>query len=205
MEDFSVFHVFNRSIAGFNIFSNAKDCLRMVEVMKFYQYKWETSFSESQHIQALGGEVNLEAEYQRIDLLGYCVMPDHFHGVISCEEDQALSTYMQNIQNSYTRYFNFRHSRKGPLWVGRFKKVLVQTQEQLQHVMRYVHLNPTTAGYVQTPIDWEFSSYRDLILGKQRNVLDFLNMDLGQYREFVEDYINEQRSAVQERTLWLEP
>ncbi len=204
MEEVSFYHVFNRSIAGFRIFSSVEDCLRMVELLRFYRYKQSLSFSEFQRIQSRGHEVELNTEHQYVELVGYCVMVDHFHCVVSCEEETDLSTYMKNIQNSYTRYFNIRHSRKGPLWVGRFKKVYVQMQEQLQHVMRYVHLNPTTAGYVDAPLEWEFSSYRDLILGRQSQILDLLNMNVGQYREFVEDYIQEQRSSVEERAFWLE-
>ena len=70
---------------------------------------------------------------------------------------------MRRLLNSYTRYFNEKIKRKGPLWEGRFKKVLVNSDEQLLHLTRYVHLNPVSAGIVEKPEDWPCSSYREYI------------------------------------------
>jgi putative transposase len=78
-------------------------------------------------------------------------MPTHIHLVLRQLKDGGISKFMSNILNSYSRYFNIKHNRKGPLWEGRFRKVLVGSDEQLLHLTRYVHLNPVTACLVDKP------------------------------------------------------
>ncbi|MCM8826817.1 MAG: hypothetical protein NC904_04785 [Candidatus Omnitrophica bacterium] len=70
---------------------------------------------------------------------------------------------MSRVSNSYARYFNIKYGRRGPLWEGTFKNVLVNNDEQLLHLTRYIHLNPTTAFLVERPEDWSFSSYREYL------------------------------------------
>jgi len=64
-----------------------------------------------------------------------------------CNEE-GISLYMKNLLNSYTRYFNTKTKRKGPLWQGRFKSVLIKMDEQL-YLTRYIHLNPTSEDLVE--------------------------------------------------------
>ena len=70
---------------------------------------------------------------------------------------------MGDILNSYSRYFNTKQKRKGPLWEGRFENVLIKTDEQLLHLTRYIHLNPVTAYLVDQAKDWQASSYNEYL------------------------------------------
>ena len=90
-------------------------------------------------------------------------MPTHIHFVIEQKEKNAISFFMRKLLNSYAKYFNFKNHRKGPLWESRFKHVACETDEQLLHLTRYVHLNPVYHGFVEHPIEWKHSSFGDYV------------------------------------------
>lgn len=103
---------------------------------------------------------------------------------------------MKNILDSYTRYFNIKNKRKGPLWQGRFKSVLVENDEQLLHLTRYIHLNPTSDGLVNFPEDWFYSSYNEYLKRSDDKICNYsehIYIDPEKYKEFVESRENYQK------------
>ena len=109
--------------------------------------------------------------------------------------------------NSYTRYFNIKHGRKGPLWEARFKSVRAETDQQLLHLTRYVHLNPATAKLVETPAEWSFSSYKEYLYPGTSDICTFkdvLMISPDTYKEFVEDRLGYQRELAEIKALLLE-
>lgn len=95
-------------------------------------------------------------------LLAYALMPNHVHLVFR-DDAGTLSKYMQVLSVRYTRWFNERHRRLGHLYQGRFYAKLVNRDEYLLQVSRYVHLNPVRAHLVERPEDYWWSSYRAYI------------------------------------------
>lgn len=120
-------------------------------------------------------------------------MPDHYHLLIKSLSHEKISKYISDVENSYTRYFNIRNNRKGPLWQSRFKAVVIKNNLQLLHVSRYIHLNPTTNSLVNHPEDWRFSSYKEISISNRFT-----------YKRFVENNINYQRRLKQIKKLVLE-
>ena len=92
------------------------------------------------------------------DLIAYTLMPNHVHLVLQDHRAQ-LSRLMQILNARYTRYFNHRHQRVGHLYQGRFHAKLVDRDEYLLEVTRYVHLNPVRGGLVKRPEEYRWSSY----------------------------------------------
>ncbi len=195
-----VYHVFTKSIAGYKIFNSENDFLRMIETMQFYsidnppcRFSWYAEKGDKAAIPDL-----LQDGNKLIDIAAYCLMPTHVHLVLVPLKENGVSKFMNVVLKSYSKYFNVKHRRKGPLWEGRFKNVLVESDEQLLHLTRYVHLNPVSACIVDNPMDWRFSSYREYVgsyeeskrLCRYRNYLEF---EEAVYRKFVEEYIEEQR------------
>lgn len=84
-----------------------------------------------------------------IDILTFCLMPNHFHFLLRQIVNDGTSKFLSNLQNSYTRYFNTKHQRTGPLFLDQFKAVRIETDEQFLHVSRYIHLNPYTSYVVK--------------------------------------------------------
>ena len=136
-------------------------------------------------------------------------MPTHFHLILRQLTDNGISIFMQNTLNSYSRYFNIKHNRKGPLWQGRFKSVLIKTEEQLLHLTRYIHLNPVTAYLVERSEEWPSSSYKEFLSDnddgeKICRFRDILDIEPLSYREFVNDAVSYERELAKIKRLLLE-
>ena len=101
---------------------------------------------------------------------------------------------MRRLLNSYVHYINVKHKRIGPLFAGRYKNVLIETDEQLMHVSRYIHLNPLVSGITGNLNEYPWSSYASYFSGgdllcEPVPVLAMLG-GTGKYRQFVEDQKN---------------
>jgi putative transposase len=97
---------------------------------------------------------------ENIMILAYCLMPNHYHLLVHCTGDK-LSEAMQLLSLAYTKGINKRFNRVGSLFQGRFKAVEVDSDQYLVHLVRYIHLNPVKAGFVETALEWEFSSFSE--------------------------------------------
>lgn len=201
-----IYHIFNKSIADFKIFNSNRNFSRMKDMLKYYQMKdMPIRFSQFMEL-AKVKESSFVSQFNSVSqdkeklvqIVAYCFMPTHFHLILKQLKERGISIFMSNIQNSYSRYFNIRHKRKGPLWEGRFKSVLVATDEQLLHLTRYVHLNPVTGYLVNNPQDWPASSYQEYLLkvddnDRICNYDDILKIEPSTYMKFVEDRTSYQR------------
>lgn len=141
----------------------------------------------------------LEEVSQRYRALvhAYCLMGNHYH--LFMETTRAnLSQVMHNLNTAYTGYFNRRYRRVGHLFQGRYKAILVDKENYLVELSRYIHLNPVRAKLVRRPQDWPFSSYRNYIgLEREKDWIDktwtYGEFDQDRekakrfYREFVEE------------------
>lgn len=140
-----------------------------------------------------------------VNIIAYCLMPTHPHFVLQQLVDDGISIYMNKILNSYSRYFNTVHKRKGPLWESRFKHIYVEKDEQLLHLSRYIHSNPTTAGLVKNPEDWLYSSYREYVDSQDGyRMTDFANLldiEPRSYQRFVNDRKDYQKQLAQIKRL----
>lgn len=88
----------------------------------------------------------------------YCWMTNHAHMVVKVEE-RSLSEILHNLCFRYASWFNNRYSRTGHLFERRFRAGLIQTEESIRRVVRYIHLNPVRAGMVSEPLDYRWSSH----------------------------------------------
>lgn len=208
-----IYHIFNKSIANYTIFNDDREFLRMLNTIQYYQkQKPDISFSkflrEMDSMSNSDDFISLNNKEKLVEIVCYCLMPTHFHLILKQLIDNAISIFMNNIQNSYARYFNLKHKRKGPLWESRFKNVLIKTDEQLLHLTRYIHLNPVTSFLVNNPLDYTMSSYREYLLINKNNKIcrlqDILKIEPHSYRNFVEDRISYQRQLAEIKELILE-
>jgi len=96
----------------------------------------------------------------------YSLMPNHYHLLIETPEAN-LSKAIKWLNGSYATYVNTKRKKGGHLFQGRFKSIIVEADEYLKHLSRYIHLNPVRAKMVQTPSDYQWCSYRAFI-GKEK-------------------------------------
>jgi len=134
----------------------------------------------------------------------YCWMNNHTHMLIQAGES-SISKMMQQISQRYTQWFNRKYERVGHLFQGRYKALLVDADDYLLELVRYIHLNPKRAGVVDQLEDYQWSSHR-AYLGN--NVLPWLTTewvlqqfgeDLSgariKYRYFLEQKADKERLA----------
>jgi len=119
---------------------------------------------------------NLGAVVTRYNWLchAYCLMDNHYHLMVETP-DANLSIGMRQLNGIYTQRYNRRHHKTGHLFEGRFKAILVQKDNYLLELCRYVVLNPLRAGMVEKPKAWRWSSYQATAGLRKRS--DYLTTD----------------------------
>jgi REP element-mobilizing transposase RayT len=129
------YHITGRGVERSNIFRDDKDRLRFLKTLR-------------ESVEAFNVEIHC-----------YVLMSNHFHFLLKTP-DANLSRFMQRFNTAYSTYFNLRHHRVGHLYQGRFKGLLVEADEYLQELSRYIHLNPV-----------RLKKYRELPLGEKSKLL----------------------------------
>jgi putative transposase len=131
-----IYHVFNRAVARLKLFQKVTDYETFDQVL-------EQAVKE-----------------HPIKLLGYCVMPNHWHMVLWPKKDDDLSNFLRWMTHTHTmRWHAFYHSAgTGHLYQGRFKSFPIQADDHLWMVLRYVEGNPLRAKLVKRAEDWRWSS-----------------------------------------------
>ncbi len=189
------YHVYNRGVAKQLIFHDEADYRQFLRCLSFYREESPTdSFSlAKKNVNELEELLAKEPTSALIVLHAYCLMPNHFHLLIEQKIEGGVSTYMRRVQLSYTRYYNTRYGRVGPLFQGVFKAVTITSDQQLLHVSRYIHFNPFVAKLSVDPLSYQWSSLSDYYEGRNSRLCqsEFLLTMTGsrdEYRRFVEDY-----------------
>ena len=106
---------------------------------------------------------------------GYCIMGNHYHLLIETPYAN-LSAGIHRLNSIYAQYFNKQHDRVGHVFQGRFKSILVQRDNYLLELCRYIVLNPVRAGIVNHPAEYKWSSYCHTV-GTVENCSPFLTVD----------------------------
>jgi len=129
----AVYHVLLRGLEGKPVFRTVAD-----------RRAWEALVAEG-----------IERFDHRIH--GFCWMNDHVQMAIEVG-DVPLSRVMQNLSFRYTRHYNSKHGQDGPLFHGRYKAILIDPDEYLNDLVRYIHNNPVRSGKAKTAADYKWSS-----------------------------------------------
>jgi putative transposase len=101
-------------------------------------------------------------------LFGYCLMTNHFHLLLQPGAGQNISRILQSLSVAHTWRFHRTHRSLGHVWQGRFKSPVIQDDEHLLTVLRYIEANPLRAGMVTDLCDYPWSSYAVHGLGQSR-------------------------------------
>ena len=172
------YHVYNRGNNRENIFIEEKN-------YRYFLSKVVTTFND------------------KIDLISYCLMPNHFHLLVMVKDDGALEESMQKISTGYTRAINFAYNRTGHIFQGRFKNKLIPNNEYLLHLSRYIFRNPFRAGLVDKLEDWKCSSYHETISKNESALIkpqilieQFSNIEA--FKKFVNEFNENQNHFVKD-------
>lgn len=144
------------------------------------------------------------AQKYRVNIHAFVLMTNHVHLLVTPKDQYGVSRLMQAQGRKYVQYFNFTYDRSGTLWEGRYKSTLVDADEYLLTVYRYIELNPVRAEMVAHASEYPWSSYQYNALGKPTQLLTAhpLYLELGksdEERQYA--YRSLFRGRMSERTL----
>lgn len=165
------YHIYNRGAGGVSIFRNSQDKFKFLALLERY-------LSESEDYESYP-TYNLE-------LLAYCIMSNHFHLLIFHETDPtAITQLMRSVATAYSMYYNKKYKSYGHVFQSVFKASRITNEVYLQHISRYIHLNPDTyATYKWSSLPYYLGEPSPDWLHPER----LLAMTAGQYTAFLEDY-----------------
>ena len=115
-------------------------------------------------------------ERKPFKLYGYCLLDNHFHLLVRPTGDATISRIMQSLLVSHTQRYHRHYRSGGHVWQGRFKSPVIQNDEHLLAVLRYIEANPLRAKIVTRADDYPWSSYRVHGLGEADELVDSLIM-----------------------------
>ncbi len=173
------YHLYNRGVEKRDIFLDDQDYTVFLGLLKKYLERRTQGDDQKTSFTPLDSGVKL---------LAYCLMPNHFHLLLYQEDADGISKLIRRVMTGYVMYFNNRHQRVGGLFQGRYKASLVNKDAYLQHVSRYIHLNPDDYN------SWAYSSLpyykgeKHAAWLSERPVLGMFNNNRQEYLEFVNDY-----------------
>ena len=135
------YHIYNRGTEKRDIFLSEVDYRRFVTLLHLCN-----SLSPVHMGNFLKQEkVNLfevDVGERLVDIIAYCLMPNHFHLLIREVQENGTSKFMQKLLTGYTVYFNKYYERTGALFQGKFKASHASEDRYLKYLLSYIHLNP---------------------------------------------------------------
>jgi len=174
----SYYHVYARGASKQPIFLEPDDFVYFINLFPRY-------LSDNQQISPTG--LPYPHFSAKLQLLAYCLMDNHFHLLFYQVEQGALASFMRSLMTSYSGYFNRKYGRTGSLFESRYKASRIDTPQYLEHISRYIHLNPR---YWQR---YAYSSFRYYKQGEEpewlapQRILDIF-ASRQEYVDFVADY-----------------
>jgi putative transposase len=141
------YHVLSRGVDKRTIFMENKDYLRFIhDLFEFNDINPVLNinylFNKKHSIEASSPGVKRAPRKLLVEILAFCLMPNHFHLMIRPKQDGALTQFMKKLNIGYAKYFNEKYQRSGALFEGRFKSVAITQDAHFSYLPYYIHLNP---------------------------------------------------------------
>lgn len=198
-----IYHVYNRGVEKRDIFLDEQDYAVFLHLLKYYLSPTSLNntnpWIEFQNFKVARPRPldNIETE---VELIAFCLMPNHFHLLVKQLTIDGVTKLLRRIATTYAIYFNKRYNRIGYLFQGPYKAALIETDNYLLHVSRYIHQNPAPLTR-RNLVSYPYSSYKYYIGRARANwikpniILSYFNRNqllpllkhYPSYEEFVEN------------------
>lgn len=173
------YHIYNRGAGKQAVFIDGQDKDYFLKLIARYLDPKVKDYDGN------GGEYPKVDKY--LELLAFCLMKNHFHLLIFIDsKPETLSKFMKSLTTSYAMYFNLRYKQSGILFQGRYRCSRISKDSYLQHVSRYIHLNPR---YFLTYKYSSLNYYLNATAPRWLKPFRMLNLFEGaDYLAFIKDY-----------------
>jgi len=125
-----------------------------------------------------------------IIIIAYCIMDNHAHLLLYSDSISNISSYMQKINSSFAKYYNYKNNRVGYVFRDRFLSEYIKDEKQLYTCIKYIHMNPVKAKIVKNEQDYEFSSYKDYLYNKGIFSSELLNLVFYNDKNYVSKFLS---------------
>ena len=171
--DNQVYHVYNRGVEKRNIFLDDQDRYRFIHDL--FEFNDETPAANIyykfnklvgfQSYEVKPRKIEREPRKTLINILAFCLMPNHFHLLLQQRKENGIVKFMQKLGTGYTMSFNQKYERSGSLFQGTYKAILVEKDSHFIHLPYYIHLNS---------LDIKFPEWREREIKNYKEAMDFL-------------------------------
>ena len=167
-----IYHVYNRGVDKRDIFIDSEDHLRFIHDLYEFNDKNPTInlalyLNPKNKLKEVGlPKIKRGPRERLVNILAYCLMPNHFHLMIQQKEENGITEFMRKIGTGYTNYFNKKYERNGVLFQGKFKSVHLEKDAHLLYLPIYIHFNP---------LDYGFKEWREGKIKNNKKALEFLD------------------------------
>lgn len=184
----SIYHIYNRGVEKRKIFLDDQDYKVFLNYLKGY-------------LSPLQGETLHDRKknyFGEIELIAFCLMPNHFHLVIKQKDSSSIKKFTKSLFTRYSMYFNKKYKRVGTLFQGAYKATNAISEDYLLDLTKYIHLNP-----VENLVE-AYSSYKNylgltntiwvnksIVLDKFKDNAFVKFHKIKSYKEFVENFRDE--------------
>jgi REP element-mobilizing transposase RayT len=175
----SFYHIYNRGNNKQVIFRDKDDYVVFLALLKRYLSKKPEKDHYGRPYRNL---------YDELELLAFCLMPNHFHLFVYQSSETATMQLLQSVGTAFSVYFNKKYKQTGRIFQDIYKASRVDEEEYWLHISRYIHLNPKNWE------TWEWSSLpyylglKNASWVRPNRILEAFNPE--EYRQFVADYEN---------------
>ncbi|MGH7195649.1 MAG: transposase [Candidatus Saccharimonadales bacterium] len=174
----SYYHIYSRGVNKLPTFLSEDDYTVFVSLFKRY-LSVDNPKNLSRH--------KYPNYHNQLELLAYALMPNHLHLFVYQSHEFAIREFMRSLLTSYSMYFNKTYKRVGPVFQSRYRASRITDDAYLQHISRYIHLNPR---------DWQSSNKTSLDFYTGKRQADWAMPDRilelfdgrQDYLNFVKDY-----------------
>lgn len=199
------YHIYNRGTDKRIIFQETSDYTRFVDLL--YLANTTVRINVRDTVSNHGSVWN----YERVDTLvsigAYCLMPNHFHILLTPQIDGGIGMFMNKLCTSYSMYFNKKYERTGSLFQGPYKSRHAATDQYLKYLYAYIHLNPLDVSQrpgeetLEALLRYEYFSLPDYV-GRTRPEIAILTPDaFPEYFQISADHLGELQSWLEHNLL----
>ena len=220
-----IYHVYNRGVGKQTLFKEDRDYVRFLFGILFLQSP--VSFPQlGRHISAFVkspafdittfsvDEKNLSeiTTHRWIELIGFCIMPNHFHLLVQEKEDKGLARYMHKVETAYGKYFSIKYKSSGHVFQNAYGATHIESNDELLYVSTYIHRNPRALQrWTDKEYSYPWSSYQDFakrnrwsaLLNPSVIVEQFRNPE--EYRKFTQESVAKETEILDQDLMFPRP
>ena len=191
------YHIVTRGVRKSALFHDRRDYVRFLYLILHFQGdhtlynvgKTVTAYLKTGKFPHGEDTIRKITSSRLVELSVFFIIPNHLHLLLLQKEENGISKYMQKVLAAYAKYYNEKYKVTGHLFEGKFRRVLVENNDQLLHLSAYIHKNPREIANNEGKYEW--SSLMDYVGEPRFGALLSKDIIAGQFNvaEEYEDFV----------------